>query len=53
MEHTTKGTIIAFDELNFSSFPGETEALKEVIGLNTYAIKRSPLNPLCSYIVIN
>lgn len=53
MGHTTKGTIIAFDELNYSVFPGETEALKEVLGLNTYAIKRSPLNPLCSYIVIN
>lgn len=53
MDHTTKGTIIAFDELNYSAFPGETEALKEVLGLNTYAIKRSPLNPLRSYIIIN
>lgn len=52
MEHTTKGTILAFDELNYSKFPGETQALKEVIGLNTFAIQRSPLNPLCSYIVI-
>ncbi|MNB88211.1 hypothetical protein D3C81_466040 [compost metagenome] len=52
MQHTTKGSIIAFDELNSSAFPGETLALKEVLGLNTYAIKRSPLNPLCSYIVI-
>ncbi|GGH33068.1 TylF/MycF/NovP-related O-methyltransferase [Paenibacillus segetis] len=52
MEHTTKGSIIAFDELNSSAFPGETVALKEILGLNTYAIKRSPLNPLCSYIVV-
>lgn len=52
MEHTTKGSIIAFDELNSSAFPGETIAVKEVLGLNQYAIKRSPLNPLCSYIVI-
>ncbi|MNW45223.1 hypothetical protein D3C74_224820 [compost metagenome] len=52
MEHTTKGSIIAFDELNSSAFPGETIAFKEVLGLNKYAIKRSPLNPLCSYIII-
>jgi hypothetical protein len=46
----TKGSIIAFDELNDPNFPGETIAFKEVLGLNNYEIKRSPLNPLISYI---
>jgi len=51
-EHITKGSVIAFDELNCKEFPGETIALKEVLGLSTYAIKRSPLNPLISYLVV-
>jgi len=51
-DRVTKGSIIAFDELNCAEFPGETLAFREVLGLNRYSIKRSPLNPLCSYIVI-
>jgi hypothetical protein len=52
MGHITKGTVIAFDELNCPDFPGETIAVKEVLGLDRYAIRRSPLAPLCSYIVV-
>jgi hypothetical protein len=48
----TKGSVLAFDELNTPQFPGETLAVMEVLGLDRYAIKRSPLNPLCSYLVI-
>jgi hypothetical protein len=51
-DRLTKGSIIAFDELNCPDFPGETLALKEVFGLDKYSIQRSPLNPLISYIVI-
>ena len=50
--YLTKGSVIAFDELNYDKFPGETVALREVFGLDKYRIQRSPLNPLCSYIVI-
>ncbi|WBW95449.1 TylF/MycF/NovP-related O-methyltransferase [Oceanirhabdus sp. W0125-5] len=50
--HLTKGSVIGFDELNVRDFAGETLALKEVFGLDKYSIKRSPLNPLQSYIVI-
>jgi len=50
--HITKGSVIGFDELNCSTFPGETIALKEVFGLDKYSIRRSPLNPVPSYIVI-
>lgn len=50
--HLTKGSIIGFDELNEHSFPGETLALKEVLGLDKYKIQRSVLSPLQSYIVI-
>jgi hypothetical protein len=51
-DRITKGTVIAFDELNCKEFPGETLAFKEVFGLDRYAIRRSPLNSLCSYVVI-
>jgi hypothetical protein len=50
--HLTKGSILVFDELNLNEFPGETIALKEVLGLNKYAIKRFPLNPFLGYLVI-
>lgn len=52
MPHVTKGSILAFDELNCPEFPGETIALREVLGLSAYAIRRDPSNPLTSYIVI-
>ena len=51
--HVTKGTVMGFDELNNPQFPGETIAFKEEIGPNRYAIRRSTLDPLCSYIVID
>ncbi|MCL1874654.1 MAG: hypothetical protein FWF87_00155 [Synergistaceae bacterium] len=51
-EHVTKGSVIAFDELNCKEFPGETIALKEVLGLGKYAIKRVPYNSLTSYVVV-
>lgn len=49
----TRGSVVAFDEVNCPEFPGETLALKEVLGLDRYALRRSPLNPLCSYLVID
>lgn len=52
MKRVTKGSVIVFDELNCHEFPGETIAVMETIGLKRYALKRSPLNPLISYIVI-
>jgi hypothetical protein len=39
--HLTKGSVIGFDELNHADFPGETLALREVLGLDKYRIMRS------------
>ena len=50
--HLTKGSILAFDELNTPEFPGETIAVREVLGLAHGAIRRDPNNPLTSYVVI-
>ncbi len=47
-----KGSIIGFDELNHSKFPGETLAFKETLGISNYKIVRSPITPLPSYIII-
>lgn len=52
LPYLTKGSILAFDELNMPEFPGETIAVREVLGLSRYAIRREPANPLTSYIVI-
>ena len=53
LPHLTKGSVLAFDELNMPEFPGETLALKEVLGLSRHAIRRVPYSPLTSYIVID
>jgi hypothetical protein len=52
-DYLTRGSVIGFDELNWPAFPGETVALKEVFGLSRYKIRRSPLNPSPSYIVVD
>lgn len=51
-KHLVKGSVIGFDQLNDSMFPGETIALSEVFDLNTLRIQRDPLNPDPSFIVI-
>jgi hypothetical protein len=51
--HLTKGSVLGFDELNFPAFPGETVALREVMGLDRHAIRRSPLSPTASYLVVD
>lgn len=52
LPHLTKGSVLAFDELNLPEFPGETIALKEVLGLSRYAIRRTPFSPLTSYLIV-
>jgi len=47
-----KGSIICFDELNCSNFPGETLALLEALPINQYEVKRFPIDPWISYIRI-
>ena len=47
----TRGSVLAFDELNCKFFPGETNALDEVLGINNLRLRRSPLHPFCSWAV--
>jgi len=52
-EHVTKGSVIAFDQINHEKYPGETIALKEFFGLSKYAIQRTPYSSVGSYIIID
>ena len=50
--HIVKGTVIGFDELNDPDSPGETVALREVMGLNNIHLKRVPHTSRTSYFVM-
>jgi hypothetical protein len=47
----TKGSLLVFDEVNCRHFPGETEAVAEVIGLNNLKLRRFPHQPYCAWAV--
>jgi hypothetical protein len=49
MPRLTKGSLLVFDELNCRHFPGETQALDEVIGLNNLRLSRVPNQPYCAF----
>jgi hypothetical protein len=49
----TRGSVIAFDELNCPEFPGETLAVIETLGLGRYGLRRDPQNPLVSWMVVD
>jgi hypothetical protein len=47
-----KGAIVVFDELNTSTFPGETLALMETLGIGRLQLKRMTIDPYISYAVL-
>lgn len=51
--HLTKGSVIAFDELNQPLFPGETVALREAFGLDRFSIQRSPYSHYQSFVIVD
>ena len=48
----SKGSIIAFDEVNCPAWPGETLALLDTLNLNQYSLKKFSFDTKISYIVI-
>lgn len=52
LPYITKGTVIGFDEVNDATTPGETVAVREVLGLDRFAMKRYPWNARTSYLVV-
>jgi hypothetical protein len=51
--HLVRGSVLAMDELNNRDFPGETIALKEVIGLDRYKMIKSRFLPDRTYIIVD
>jgi Macrocin-O-methyltransferase (TylF) len=49
--YLTKGSILAFDELNYATFPGETMAVREVLGTQNIELRRSKFSGYQSYAV--
>ena len=47
-----KGSILAFDEVNNSLWPGETLALLESVDIRNIKINKFPYEPNISYIVL-
>jgi hypothetical protein len=52
LPYMPKGSIIAFDELNNSFWPGETIAVQKTIGLRNLRLRRFPFQPQISYAVL-
>lgn len=50
--YLTKGSVLGFDELAAEWFPGETVALREALGLDSFRIQRVPYMPHCAFLVI-
>jgi|GEM_PF-569873 len=47
----TKGSVLYFDELNCPEFPGETIALREVLGLARLRLQQDPHQPYAAWAV--
>jgi hypothetical protein len=50
--HLMKGSVLVFDELCDDIFPGETLAIREVLGLNNIRVERMPTTARVSYMVV-
>ena len=46
-----KGSLLIFDELNSETYPGETQAVNEVLGLNNLRLRHNPNQPVCAWAV--
>ncbi len=49
LSRLVKGSMLVFDELNCAHFPGETQAVMEVLGLNTLRLERFAHQPYCAF----
>lgn len=51
--HLIKGSVIGFDELNLSLYPGETLAVKEFFNLNKCKFVKPKGSRQLSYMIFN
>jgi hypothetical protein len=52
LPHLIRGSVLAIDEMNCPDFPGETQAVKEVLGFRRHRFFRSKFLPDRTYAVI-
>jgi len=50
-QRLVKGSVVGFDEVGASRFPGETQALIDSIGLNRIRLRRVPYSAATSYFI--
>jgi hypothetical protein len=52
-DRLTQGSVIGFDELNEPACPGETVAVREVLGLSRFSIRRFAASARTSYVIVD
>ena len=52
MTRMPKGSVIGFNELNNPEWPGETQAVNDVLGLNNVRLQRFPFEPSRSFAIL-
>ena len=49
LDRMPKGALLVFDEFNCPMFPGETQAVQDVLGIRNLRLKKHPLQTYCAY----
>lgn len=49
LDRMPRGAILVFDEFNCPFFPGETQAVQEVLGIRNLRLQRHPLQTYCAF----
>ena len=50
--HLVRGSVLGFDQLGSRNFPGETLAVRKVLGLEGLRLRRSPYAAQAGYVVL-
>ena len=51
LPYLTKGAVLVFDEVNMPDWPGETVALREVLGTGKFRLVHSPYRAAAAYLI--
>ena len=49
LDRMPKGALLVFDEFNCPFFPGETQAVNEVLGIRNLRLQKHPLQTYCAF----
>lgn len=51
--YLNRGAVIGFDEINDREWPGETAALREILGTSSFEIRHSTFRANSGYLIYN